>query len=322
MIDAYASFPSYLDHLAPIMAALPDEHRGHIYGPRHMQSAAGIRAVPMPRTTDPLLVAGVTDLPVGNRPKVLVSHGADQTYMDVDHESYVGGRGRDMADLFIGPRPESVARDLARYPRARAVAVGCPKLDAWAHVPKPVNNDRPVVAVAFHWDCKLGPETGTAFPHFAPTLADLASRYEVLGHAHPRAWQMVTPTYRAAGIELVQDPVELLARADLLVADNTSLMYEWAACGRPVVALNAPEWRRDIEHGLRFWSHVPGPQCNDPNLLAETIAYALRPTMVGTPTMHFARLQITNYVYGGMVDGHASERAAGAVLEMIGAACA
>lgn len=317
MIDAYASFPSYADHLAPIMAALPDQVRGHMYGPRHMQSSA-IRAVPMPRTSDPLLVAGVTDLPVGNRPKVLVSHGADQTYVGVDHESYVGGRGRDMADLFIGPRPESVALDLERYPRARGVAVGCPKLDSWAAIPKPTN-DHPVIAVAFHWDCHLVPETGTAFPHFAPALADLARRFTVLGHAHPRAWAMVGPTYRKAGIELVTDPLELLARADLFAIDNSSLMFEVAACDRPIVAMNAPEWRRTVDHGLRFWTHIPGPQVHAAHQLSDVVQFALD---TEGPARYARRAGVTDYVYGGMVDGRAANRAACAVLEMIGAPCA
>lgn len=319
MIDCFFSQPHYYDHLAPIMAALPDDRRGYAYAPSNVgrpMRAQGIdvRTGPVPRSDDPLLVAGRQDIQ-GRRPVVFVEHGAGQTYEGFRHHpGYAGGEGRDRVGLFICPRGEIAEKNLARYPDAKAAVVGCPKLDRWQTIPKP-GNAWPVVAITFHWRCHLVPEAGSAFDHFRAALAPLAEQFTVLGHAHPRARRDVEHAYNTLGIEIVRDSEELVRRADVLVADNTSLMYEWAALDRPVVAMNAPGWRRDVDHGLRFWSHVPGPQCSNSDALVATVHFATRPAMHGQPPHQMDRWAVQDYVYGGLVDGHASERAATAVLD-------
>jgi hypothetical protein len=52
-------------------------------------------------------------------------------------------------------------------------------------------------------------------------------------------------------------------------------LYEFASTGRPVVVMNAPQYRRDVHHGLRFWDYPPGLQVDRPEQLADTIARAL-----------------------------------------------
>jgi glycosyltransferase involved in cell wall biosynthesis len=108
------------------------------------------------------------------------------------------------------------------------------------------------------------------------------------------------------------DVDRVLSEADLLVVDNSSCAFEMAAIGKPVVLLNLPSYRRDVEHGLRFWSHPPGIQVDHPSELADAICLALK-----DPPAHRAiraRAVAEAYAY---VDGHASERAATAIMEAL-----
>jgi hypothetical protein len=51
----------------------------------------------------------------------------------------------------------------------------------------------------------------------------------------------------------------------MLIADNTSMLYEFAYLGRPTAVLNAPWYRREASHGLRFWDAIPGQMFDDPH---------------------------------------------------------
>lgn len=183
-----------------------------------------------------------------------------------------------------------------------------------------VQDRPPVVAVTFHWDCQLIPETRSAFPHYRAALHDLvnavrAAGGEVWGHGHPRAWGRLQRTWRTLGVPLVPDMADVLDGAGVLVADNTSAAYEFASLDRPVITLNAPWYRRNVEHGLRFWSHVPGDQVNDPAELAPVVLRAL----AGPEHPHVTALRrrAVAHVYD-RCDGHAADRAVAAILEVLG----
>jgi CDP-glycerol glycerophosphotransferase (TagB/SpsB family) len=67
----------------------------------------------------------------------------------------------------------------------------------------------------------------------------------------------------------------VLNRADLYIIDNSSTAYEFAAAGRPVVLMNAPSYRKDISHGIRFWDYLVGPTVDSPRELLPTVRAVL-----------------------------------------------
>jgi CDP-glycerol glycerophosphotransferase (TagB/SpsB family) len=113
------------------------------------------------------------------------------------------------------------------------------------------------------------------------------------------------------GIEVVQEFDEVCRRADLLVADNTSVIYEFAATGRPVVLLDPPWYDRNVGHGLRFWtaSHV-GLHVTDPRTLTDMVTEALS-------ARHWRDQEDALDMVFSHRD-HAAERAAVTLLDWVG----
>ena len=96
---------------------------------------------------------------------------------------------------------------------------------------------------------------------------------------HPRLFPAIEKRYRHAGIEPVADFLDVCRRADVYICDNSSTLFAFAATGRPVVVLNPPWYRRDIDHGLRFWEAASvGVNCDDLADLPACIDEALRDT--------------------------------------------
>lgn len=259
------------------------------------------------------------------RPVVYVEHGAGQSYdgdpRSAGHGSYSGGKGLDRVVLFIGPSEHVSARWRERYPSTPAVAVGCPKLDArFSRLSERARayDERRVAAITFHWDCALVAESTSAWRHFDRALPGLVSwarehDVELLGHGHPRLWRTIAPRWRALGVEPVESFDAVLDRADVLVFDNSSAGYEFASLDRPVVVLNAPWYRRDVEHGGRFWQCADvGVQCDEPHELIAAVERAL----LDEPTVRANRERIVSQVYS-MRDGRASSRAADAICDAL-----
>jgi hypothetical protein len=220
-----ARLPHFEDHLRPIAALLPD-------------------------LPDVALVASYGDLRRARRARfrriVLAQHGAGQSYSNTNPH-YPGGSDNGDVGLFLAPNEYAADRWRQAYPRAAVEVVGSPRLDTL-----PVREPGPLtVAVSFHWDGYLCPETRSALPYFRDALPALAREFTVIGHGHPRT--NLSPMYRKLGIEYVPSFDEVCRRADVYVCDNSSTIYEFASTGRPVVLLNSPLWRRDVHHGGRFW---------------------------------------------------------------------
>lgn len=318
VIDAYASREQYWRHLAPVVDALRDRgHQVHVWSPVGVFAPWGVPMTGLAQVAGTVLVASEIDARgfSGHRSVVYLEHGVGQTYLDGAErgEGYAGGPGLGHAILFLSPSERVAQLWRARY-GVPAVAVGCPALD-W-HTAERVIADRarrPRVYVTAHWRCGVCPETWWALDDFGPSLPhlkiDLArAGIELVGHAHPRDARRIAERWASLGIAFEPNPDTVLNSAALLIADNTSLMYEAAALDIPVVALNAKRYRRDVEHGLRFWSHVPGLQCDDPADLTNTVRYALD----DIPLARDLRRQAAAYAYAA-VDGAASVRAVSAI---------
>ncbi|MDQ5840617.1 MAG: hypothetical protein M3537_05630, partial [Chloroflexota bacterium] len=130
-----------------------------------------------------------------------------------------------------------------------------------------------------------------------------------LGHGHPRSLSHLSGHYRRAGIPVTPDVEGFLDGIDLLVADNTSVMWEAAAIGIPLVILDAPEYRPHVHHGLRFWTWADiGPRIGHHDLLADAITRG----WVEREAYRPEREKMTAAVYGEQ-DGLAAARAAAAI---------
>ena len=315
LIDAFASAPWYVDHIAPIWRALPPEDRGWLYV-SHLAApaAAGLPNVKASRLTGdvrPILVVSFGDLRmasmVGRSYIALGQHGAGQSY-STDHPAYPGGRSQDKASMFLVPNEHAAARTRRTYPHAAVALVGCPKLDT---LPRKERADEPVVAFSFHWSGpSIAPEMRSAWEHYRGAIAPVSAHRKVIGHGHPRSIAMIRPWYRRAGVEIVQGFGDVLRQADLYVCDNSSSLFEFAATGRPVVVLNTPEYRRDVNHGLRFWDAASvGVNCDRPRDLDDAIGQAL----ADAPKQQAARERALDIVYSPRSGG--AQLAADALVE-------
>lgn len=257
-IHTVASLPHYHDHVSAVFGALPVSWRGE---QRHHPRANGDGFDP----DDIVLVGGYWDIGVVKHNRIVyVEHGAGQSYLLDPYsdgaKAFHGSEHEERVVGYVSPN-ERVARSWGRA----AVAAGCPIVDPWAEW-KPTENSKPVAVIAFHWSPRtpVCPEAGTAVGHYESKMATIGRElrrqgFNVWMTGHPRDTNAV---YRAnhARIDWMPIAADIYERADLLFADNTSLMYEVAHLGKQVVALNAPWFDRDVDHGLRFWDHVPGVQ--------------------------------------------------------------
>jgi CDP-glycerol glycerophosphotransferase (TagB/SpsB family) len=161
------------------------------------------------------------------------------------------------------------------------------------------------------------PEARSALPHYDAVLPALANdpRWHLLGHGHPRLWGRIARRWAELGVERVPEFADVLDRADVFVCDNSSALYEFASTGRPVVVLNTPIYRRDVEHGLRFWSEADvGVQVDHACDLADAIALAL----TDPPSVARRRSEIVRAVCP-LADGRATQRAVEAICAVLNA---
>ena len=295
-VDALASLPHYRAHITAVWNEIYPLRRGiYASNPRELSGR-----------TNPVIVASYSDmLAVKPRPIVFLEHGAGQTYGGAT-PAHPGGRNRETVVLFICPSERVAARNRARYPDTPAIVVGSPVMDYWHRYP--ARPEPGTVAVAFHWNALTAPEARSAFPHYADAVAALAKERLLLGHGHPRIERLLRDFYAKHGITWV--PLDdVYQRAEVLVVDNSSVGWEFMSLDRPVVWLNAPWYRKNVNYGMRFWEFADaGVQVDDPADLSFAIAEAL------LDGQRSRRREVVPEIYA-YTDGRASERAARAIEE-------
>lgn len=273
-IHCVASRIHYAHHLAPVWDALPEAVRG-VAATIPPLTLPGWRKVSHPRLLPdgPALVASWRDLnAVRGRRAVYMEHGAGQTY--TPRPNYAGHPTRPGVGLFLCPSQRVAGLNRRHHSAARIAVVGCPKLDRWHANPDTVGNPDGPVVVAFHWAASgTVAEATSAWKQWKGWLPDVLSGlpWPLVLHAHPRAQPEIALWAARAGVEFWPDLDRVYAEARCVVVDNSSVLYEAASIGLPVVAVNAPNWRRDVTWGLRFWEHIPGPQIVRPSELAAAV---------------------------------------------------
>lgn len=344
-VDLLAHEKHFFDHLAPMFAAVPREYRGSIivpdtlrkyvldspysFRPTDIDFYTGVRRhaiAKMQKSRRNLVLCSASGDQIhaarANKWTIFTQHGAGQSF-NKKQSSYAGFAGRSYVGALLYPGDNPADKDRPLYPDAGVYVIGCPKLDPWhsGELEQP-KNDRPVVVFSSHWDCKVVPETRSAFYHMLPGLDALASlsgtEFDLFGHGHPRSLHQFVPEYRKRKVPVIRNFADVMKRADLYIMDHMSTLYEFAAAGpgghgRPVVVLNDPRYRRGVEHGLRFWSaaHV-GLNCDRPDDLVDVVREALKDTAKAKQNRFDAVQMVYKYT-----DGKASERAGHAIVETI-----
>lgn len=250
-IHLAARFRHYRRHLEAIWKHLPLELQGQVLTGHRMDG----RRLP---ADDIVMVGGWWDVAPFKQRIIYVEHGAGQSYRGDEtaagHPAYHGSVHPERVIGYISPN-QRVADSWGRP----AFAAGCPAID---DLPRVRSSPR-TAAITFHWDARrVCPEAWSARGHWIDHIHEIvymlrADKLEVIGTWHPRD-NVGANIWKHLNVERVADPDEVLRRAHLLIADNTSLQFEAAKLGIPNIVLNAPWYRRDVEHGLRFWDHVPG----------------------------------------------------------------
>lgn len=226
--------------------------------------------------TDIAIAAGWHDIVAarlaGYRKIVRMEHGIGQSY-GIPSRGYPGGTGHEDVGLFLTPNEHSAQRWRDRYPKTRVEVVGSPRLDRLPPRHPPATET--VIAFAFHFDLFMVPETRSALPWFRSAISDVARTRPVIGHGHPRRNDL-DRIYAKEGVPYIEHFDDVCRQADVLVADNTSVLYEFASTGRPVVVMDAPVYRRNVRHGLRFWDAADvGVRVSTPEDVPDAISRAL-----------------------------------------------
>jgi len=216
---------------------------------------------------------------------VFMEHGVGHGYSG--HPGYAGGKGkRAKVSLFLAPNEFVRARTERVLPGVKQVVIGTPKMDGWKDEDRRMKDEgassaqrEKVVCISFHWNGeKIAPEAGNAFAHYKRALPELArcGEFKLIGHGHPRAMEYFAQIYEKMEIEVVRDFEAVMERADVYVNDISSTLYEFCVTGKPVVMLNAPWFRRNVTHGIRFWDYTDiGLQVDEPGQLKDVILRTL-----------------------------------------------
>lgn len=319
----YASRPHFLDHLWPIYKefelAESNDYEARLYLTQPLEHY-GERSTPLRLSLDinygdVAVVSSSADAmtcrkTAPSRPIIMMEHGVGITFPK--NQSYAGFTGiRAKVAMFLAPNQWIHDKTWVVLPKKPQAIVGTPKMDKWKDPPK---GNKCRICISFHWNgSAVAPEAGNALEYYVKHLSDYAKAvnrigYELVGHCHPRIVQEVKPHYKDAGIPFIDNFDEVMETCLLYINDCSSTLYE-AATIMPVIILNAPWFRRDIDFGIRFWKWTDiGFQCNHPDDLISLIDMQLHKD----PNVHTVeRLKMRRDLYPFM--GESSQVAANAI---------
>lgn len=323
-IDFLASEPHYAYHAKKLYDALPSHRRG-VFALTVDELLKGKSAYVAVFSFKDLRSTTLT-----TKSAVFFEHGAGMYYNE-SHPAYAGSDVcRDNVVARLSPNKTHAAKEELANPGMLVEVTGMLSIDEYVKnrhdVRREISNSRhralttdPAerlnVALSFHWDCKVCPETMTTWEHYKGVLYDLTSQFNVMGHGHPRIIDRLEKWYQSSGVEVTRAWSRVLKRADVYVCDNSSTIFEFAATGKPVVLLNAPQYRRGVEHegNPRFWKHSDiGPQVNEPDELVEAIRSAWLNNDKYAKNVERALPDVVGYV-----DGLNTSRAVWAIMSLL-----
>lgn len=244
-----------------------------------------------------------------HNPCILVEHGAGQIYIGDRSDAYSNGTGPyyDNVAGFICSTRDVFRRRREIFPDIPSILAGVPKLDKYVN--QAVVPPERTACLTFHWDCPVAVESHCAYPYFKKYLRQAVDTWKeqgwtIYGHYHPRVPALVDE-YKKLGIPVLHTEQEVFQKCSVLIADNTSLLFEFMGLGRPVVFLNSPLYRREVNHGLRFWEAVEhGTDVEYPRDILNLCLDEIKGSDGWSP-------------YGDLVDGKASQRAVEFIIDIL-----
>lgn len=314
-VDIFAREPHYAVHAKAIYDALPESIKGKFA-----------------KTSDELLsslseyvvVFSYGDLKVANlthKKVIFGEHGVGMFY-NIPHASYAGSRdGRENVVLKLSPNKTHAAKEIETLPDVPVKIIGVPAMDSWAshrddfRLRRESTNIIPTIAVSFHWNCRVCPETMSAHKEFMSAIKNLSKKANVIGHGHPRIIEELADDYEDAGIPIYKDFQQVLSVADMYICDNSSTIYEFCFMRKPVVLLNAGAYRKGIEQegNPRFWKHANvGPQVDKPEELENAVLDAWNNYEEYLPAMDSATDDIFTFT-----DGQCAMRAVKEIVNIL-----
>jgi hypothetical protein len=326
-IDFLATQPHYIDHIAPVWDALYDENVGSFYTSRELFGYAQSRLKHnlylfeyddknrLLSSDNPILVCAYGDMKhchLANPKKRLfmMEHGTGHGF---GTSAYPNGPGdRDLVSLFLPPN-QYTADKIHTVRDTPCEVIGTPKLDWIAHHEFKRGNP-PTVCISFHHGTKRTriPEAGSALEHYKEFIPTLKENYNLVAHGHPLTRERDKPFYASLGIPFIDDFTEVLKTVDLYINDLSSTLYEFIATSKPVIVLNAPWFRREVKHGLRFWDYTDiGFNVEEPEELLKAIDTTLRIPELFLHQRRKATRELFPYL------GHSAQRAAAVIHEQL-----
>lgn len=316
--DAGVPGPYYVA-VADFSVAFPPETHPVIVGSKDYWKALGSSRVVIFNTWLPSEYKKRTDQFI-----VQTWHGTPLKSLGMDVPHRIGsktsaknlGRGSAMWDLLVSQ--SSYATEIFRRAylyEGEVAEVGYPRNDALADVDPQglrrlvrsklaLSDDAQVILYAPTWRPE---DKGSVGPLDVVALLDLLPRrfhIAVRGHSVTLRRGSNLAGERIVDVTSYPEPAELMAMSDLLVTDYSSIMFDYAASGRPILYYT-PDYEEYVALGRGAYFNLkqsaPGPLTSTPEELAQAI-------LTAPQTVTSERYRAWQKKFVPHDDGHSAER--------------